>query len=152
MSNTADRIFGERIDGVEYQLRPGSYVVIQHEGRVAIVKATSGYCLPGGGQEPGETPEDAAIRECWEEVGLRVKLIRSLGYAEQLAYGIPEERYFQKQCTFFLAELADSERGQGEHDHELHWMTMDDALKQLVHESERWIVGKVYSSHHSPSL
>lgn len=143
MSIKSDSIFGVRVDGVEYQLRPGSYVVIVHEGRVAIVKATSGYCLPGGGMEPGETPEDTAIRECWEEVGLRVRLIRLLGYADQFAYGIPEERYFQKQCTFFLAELAESERGPGEHDHELHWMTRDEALNSLVHESERWILAEL---------
>lgn len=145
MFNTSDRIFGERIEGVEYQLRPGSYVLIKHEGRVAIVKTISGYCLPGAGQEPGETAESAAIRECWEEIGLRVKLIQSLGYAEQLAYGMPEARYFKKQCTFFLAELAESERGKEEHDHELYWMTRDEALKHLVHESERWMLGEVFS-------
>lgn len=27
--------------------------------------------IPGGTVEPGETPAEAAVRECWEEAGLR---------------------------------------------------------------------------------
>ncbi len=34
--------------------------------------------VPGGGIEPGETPEEAAVREAEEETGLTVKLNRKL--------------------------------------------------------------------------
>ena len=34
------------------------------------------WALPGGGLETGETPEDAAIREAYEESGYEVKIGR----------------------------------------------------------------------------
>lgn len=39
------------------------------------------YVLPGGGIEPGETPEQAAHREVMEELGVVIKLDRLLGNA-----------------------------------------------------------------------
>lgn len=35
--------------------------------------------VPGGGIEPGEHPEDAAVRETLEETGLQVQILRELG-------------------------------------------------------------------------
>lgn len=32
------------------------------------------YSIPGGGIDKGESPEDAAIRELYEEMGVRIKL------------------------------------------------------------------------------
>ncbi|MEU2484072.1 NUDIX hydrolase [Streptomyces sp. NPDC012617] len=37
------------------------------------------WAFPGGGIEAGESPEQAAVRETAEEVGLEVKAVRTLG-------------------------------------------------------------------------
>lgn len=49
--------------------------IVDSEGKVLLVKHTYGHLnweLPGGGGEPGESPEETAIREVKEETGLSV--------------------------------------------------------------------------------
>lgn len=38
------------------------------------------WVLPGGGIEPGEAPEAAALREAEEETGLKLKVVRKIAY------------------------------------------------------------------------
>lgn len=61
-----------------------SAVVLRDEaGRVLFVRkrGTSMFMQPGGKPEPGETPQQTAIRECAEELGvsLRPESLRWLG-------------------------------------------------------------------------
>ena len=51
--------------------------VEQHKGQVSF---------PGGGCEPGEsTPEATALREAWEEIGLKPEDVRLLGRMNEIA-------------------------------------------------------------------
>lgn len=62
----------------------GAGAVVFDEGRILLVQrgrepALGLWSIPGGHVEPGESAEQAAVRETFEETGLRVRSIRELG-------------------------------------------------------------------------
>jgi 8-oxo-dGTP pyrophosphatase MutT (NUDIX family) len=64
-----------------------SISIFDSEGRLLLGKDTEMHCwtLPGGAVDPNEQPADAAVRECFEETGLLVKLDKLIG-----VFGGPE--------------------------------------------------------------
>ena len=133
--------FGKRIEGPAYALRPGGYAVIADAaGRIAIVRVRGKLFLPGGGADPGETPEEAARREVREECGLEVADLTLLGTADEFLYAESEQTYFQKRCTFFATTVRgrrDATAAQ-EDDHELLWLDPEEAEHTLTHASQQW--------------
>lgn len=55
---------------------PANEIILTHQYRYPIDRWI--YDLPGGGANPTETPEQAAARECTEEVGLVPKKLEKL--------------------------------------------------------------------------
>lgn len=66
---------------VSERVRAG--VLLLDDDKVCLIKRVRGgftyYLFPGGGVEDGESPEEAAVREAHEELGLEVQLIRLVG-------------------------------------------------------------------------
>ena len=64
-------------------LRPGAAAIIFDETRqkVLLTQRTDNgrWCLPGGGMDPGESAEEACVREVLEETGLEVRVTRLVG-------------------------------------------------------------------------
>ena len=62
--------------------RPRACGALIHNDAILMVQhqelTRSYWTLPGGGLEAGETPAEAAVREVWEETGLRVRAVRLL--------------------------------------------------------------------------
>lgn len=59
----------------------GVRVILIRDGQVLLVKHTyqDGWLIPGGGIKRGETPDQAARRECREEVGAEIVDLELVG-------------------------------------------------------------------------
>ncbi|HEX6972283.1 MAG TPA: NUDIX domain-containing protein [Limnochordia bacterium] len=67
---------------------------VVHAGRVLLLlhRRLGKWLPPGGHVEPGELPDEAAVREVWEEAGIAVRLVgrRALPLAEPRQLIVPE--------------------------------------------------------------
>lgn len=64
------------------------------------------FVLPGGGIEQSETPEEAAVREVWEETGLSIRLEKK--YAEYYPINCLAAHTHLFMGTVVSGELTDS--------------------------------------------
>lgn len=86
----------------------------------------------GGKLEPGETPEECAIREVWEEAGLRVRNPRLRGIITFPGFSNDEDWYtFLFVINDFEGALIDSPEGN------LRWIPDDDLLALNLWEGDR---------------
>ena len=77
-------VFADHPKNPKRPLGIGAGAVIIHEGRVLLVRNIRGvtrgrYLLPAGRVNANELPDQAAIRETFEETGLRVEIEGLLG-------------------------------------------------------------------------
>lgn len=104
-------------------VRNSARSIIIRNGRIAMVHSLKYdyYKFPGGGIEPGETLEDAVIRETREEAGLEVipESVREFGYVHRIQKSdIPGVAYFKQDNFYFLCEVKDGSVSQELDDYE----------------------------------
>lgn len=76
-------------------LRPAAYCVIVDTGQILLSHWVGGaWTLPGGGLDPGEHPEDGALREVTEETGYVAELTGLLGID---SFVVPASRRIEGQ-------------------------------------------------------
>ena len=69
-------------------LSVGDAAVIDDEGRILLMQRadSTGWAMPGGALEVGETPAEGVVREVWEETGVRCQAVALAGvYDSRLA-------------------------------------------------------------------
>jgi len=97
------------VSGQRYTPRPGAYAIIDAaDGLLATFQEEPWpeLQLPGGGIDPGESPQRALVREVLEETGYRIHGLRRLGMFHRFTYMPDYDLYAQKQCHIYAARLG----------------------------------------------
>ena len=116
--------------------------MVRDDGRIAVVHRPryDDWSLPKGKLEPGETWEQAALREVEEETGLRTRLEEELEPAHYLSKGLP------KTVRWWRMSLVD-EHGSEPDDEvdELRWLTPEEAVALLSYDHDRQLARQAIS-------
>jgi 8-oxo-dGTP diphosphatase len=108
--------------------------VVLRDGRVALVHRPryDDWSLPKGKLDPGESSEEAALREVEEETGLRCRLVRELPTVEYDVRGrLKVVRYWAMAVVDETPFVPNDEVDQ------LRWVEPQEALALLTYDRDR---------------
>jgi 8-oxo-dGTP diphosphatase len=122
---------------MSFDIEAAGGVVVDEDGRVAVVHRPKydDWTLPKGKLDADETFEEAALREVWEETGLRCTLVRELPSTEYAVRGRP------KVVRYWLMNVVE-DPGFAPNDEvdELRWLSPEDALSLLTYDRDEQVV------------
>ena len=109
---------------------PTTEVVVVHRPRY------DDWTLPKGKDDPGESGRQAALREVWEETGLRCRIVGEAGTTRYAVSAGPKEvRYFAMRAYRAAPFVPNDEVD------EVRWMGVKKARKQLSYDYDRKLLG-----------
>jgi 8-oxo-dGTP pyrophosphatase MutT (NUDIX family) len=96
--------------------------------------------LPKGHIEPGESPEEAALREVREETGLSSpEIVADLGQ-QAVEFEWKNHRYIRDESYYLMMVPSESSSRSPEKQFKRKWLSWEEALGVLTFEAEReWV-------------
>ncbi len=100
------------------------------------------WTLPKGIVEPGETPEDTALREVEEETGIKGEVVRPLG---QVAYSFTHKGVnYDKVVHYFLMRPSGGDISRHDREmEEVRWVPLREAIDLLPFDNEKGLLRKL---------
>jgi 8-oxo-dGTP pyrophosphatase MutT (NUDIX family) len=114
------------------------------------------WVLPKGLVNQGETPEQAAVREVQEEVGVTGQIVEALDPPEKYVYTARGVRVFKVVHYFLMVYESGSET---QHDHEMEavrWARIDEAIDLMGYQGAKDVLARARdkiakADNHAPS-
>ncbi|MFN3946714.1 MAG: NUDIX hydrolase [Aquificaceae bacterium] len=115
--------------------------VLFRKKEVLLIKNPSGvWTFPKGLIEEGEKPEEAALREVFEETGIKGKLVTHLG--EIRYWYMREGQKVSKRVIFFLMEYVEGEPKASWEVQEARFFPIEEAKKLIKYKGDREVFEK----------
>jgi 8-oxo-dGTP pyrophosphatase MutT (NUDIX family) len=132
---------------LEREFSAGGVLVKRIKGRAHVAairpqgKSAGLWALPKGNLDPGEAPAETAVREVWEETGVRGRLVEKLGDVKYTYTRRSDVRVF-KVVSFYLltagrGRIGDIEERMQVEVAEARWLPLDEAPRLLAYGGER---------------
>jgi 8-oxo-dGTP diphosphatase len=117
-------------------------LLVRDDGRVAVVHRPryDDWSLPKGKLDPGESFEDGARREVWEETGVRGRIREELPPVEYV------DRKGRDKLVRWYRMDVDGEPDEfvpNDEIDELRWLTPDEALRLVDYDHDRALLGTI---------
>jgi 8-oxo-dGTP diphosphatase len=129
------------VDPDDADVKAAGGVVCRREDGVTVAVAHrpryDDWSFPKGKLDPGETWEQAALREVEEEIGLRCRLIREL---PAVAYDVATGR---KVVRYWLMEPESGAFTPNEEVDEVRWLSPAEAERLLSYDHDRALLREV---------
>lgn len=112
------------------------------QGRLLLIMDRYGrWTLPKGKVEPGETVEEAALREIREETGIQGRILGKVG---ETSYTYQDYRgTIDKTVHYYLVEAVDGEpKPQITEVRDVRWFSLDDGLARFGYDNTLSIVNR----------
>ncbi|MFP4524017.1 MAG: NUDIX domain-containing protein [Candidatus Woesearchaeota archaeon] len=119
-------------------------IVVVKDGEYLLVhsKENEEWGLPKGHLEAGETEEEAAHRELYEESGVTVELVE--GFKEPVHYRVHQGKT-PKRATYFLGiAVSEGERTHKDEIDEVRWCAYEEAYTLLPHDDLKEALDKAH--------
>jgi 8-oxo-dGTP pyrophosphatase MutT (NUDIX family) len=124
-------------------VRDGEVIVIVPTRRGAQGQRVLG--LPKGHVDPGETPDQTALREVREETGVDAELVERLGEVRYF-YQRAGKRIFKRVTFYLFAYVAGSLDDHDDEVEEARWMDLAEAATALTYDGEREMAARALSA------
>lgn len=113
-------------------------IVVFNDGKVLMIHQNVGHWgLPKGHVEEGETEEETAIREVFEETGISADIIP--GFRKMITYQVKENTI--KDVVYFVGTTSEVNTLAQECEvSEVKWINIDEALNKITHSDDRSVL------------
>jgi 8-oxo-dGTP pyrophosphatase MutT (NUDIX family) len=145
---------------VEREFSAGGVLVRRTRGRATVAairprgKAPGTWALPKGNVDPGERPDETALREVLEETGVEGRLVEKLGDVKYTYTRRDGARVF-KIVSFYLlragrGRLGEIEEAMRVEVAEARWLPLEEAPRLLAYGGERAMAAKALARLEQP--